>query len=86
MAERGFGVARLSMTRTMIRRHGILREDGMPRYRVETVYREYRTYDLDAPDRDTAEERVLEGDVAMTYSKVDDHYVNNVETVKSEED
>ena len=55
----------------------------MPSYRVVTIYREYRTYETpeSTPDREAAEELVLEGDIAMLYSKVDQHYVNRCERV-----
>jgi hypothetical protein len=55
----------------------------MPFFEVVTLVRERRTYFIDAPDLDTAEERALEGDV-MPYSvKVEDFGVNYLVRVGS---
>ncbi len=55
-------------------------------FEVVTIVKERRTYTIEAPDRDRAEEMALEGDVAPVGVEVEDSFVNHSREIKAAED
>jgi hypothetical protein len=57
----------------------------MPMFEIRTYHKEYRTYIVEAPDSETAEERCLDGLEVPRKIEHDDHYVNRTTKLSKED-